>query len=370
MARVSEILLHRVDLPLTTPYRLSYRTFESFEPILVEVRDADGRKGLGEQQISPGSSAETREGGWAFAVALGEQIVGQPVDAAIARVEQAAHSSPVAATALATALEMLARPQDLETSQETRLPLLTPFNASEPHAIADEVEQRLDEGFRTFKVKVGKDATADLLRVAAIQQAAAGRATLRLDANRAFSRSQAVAFVASLDPSGIALMEQPCAADDWDANQEVALASSIPVMLDEQICALADIDRAAEMEGVGMCKVKLKRFVTLAGLEQAIARIKMHGLDAVLGDGLGAEINCWMEACVARRTIHNAGEFNGYLKVRPEARLLETPLPFENGDLVLPAGYWPRLDKMRLERQRLEMIRFAPTQIVTAQSAT
>ena len=26
--RIAEITLHRVDLPLTTPYRLSYRTFE------------------------------------------------------------------------------------------------------------------------------------------------------------------------------------------------------------------------------------------------------------------------------------------------------------------------------------------------------
>lgn len=367
--RISEIVLHRVDLPLTTPYRLSYRTFESFEPILVEVRDADGREGLGEQHISPGSSAETREGGWAFAAALAEELVGQSVDDAIGRIEQAAERSKVAVTALATALEMLARPEALETAQETRLPLLTPFNAIEPHAIADEVEQRLEEGFHTFKVKVGKDVAADLLRVAAIQQAAHGRATLRLDANRAFSRAQGVAFVASLDPSGIALMEQPCAADDWEANSEVALASSVPVMLDEPICSLADIDRAAAMQGVGLCKVKLKRFVTLAGLEAAIARIKAQGLDAVLGDGLGAEIDCWMEACVARRAIDNAGEFNGYLKIRADARLLETPLAFENGHLVLPVGYWPRLDRGRLQARRLESLRFAPPQSAAARTA-
>ena len=174
----------------------------------------------------------------------------------------------------------------------------------------------------------------------------------------------------SLDPAGIALMEQPCAADDWDANQDVALASSVPVMLDEPICALGDIDRAASMKGVGFCKIKLKRFHTLAGREGAIDRIKEKGLEAVLGDGLGAEINCWMEACVARRSIDNAGEFNGYLKVRPEARLLETPLPFENGHLVLPAGYWPRLDRSRLEMQSLEPLRFAPTQVAATQSGT
>lgn len=363
--RIAEVTLHRLDLPLATPYRLSYRIFERFEPILVEMHDDEGREAWGEQHISPGSSAETREGGWAFARALAEQIVGQPAEVAAARIAQAAERSIVAATALGTAVEMLTYPDVLYTAETTRLPLLTPFNAIDPEAIADEVEARLEQGFRTFKVKVGKDVTADLKRVAAIQQATDGRAVLRLDANRAFSRSQGLAFVTSLDPTGIALMEQPSAAEDWDANHDIAAASSVPVMLDEPICSLADIDRAATLAGIGLCKVKLKRFVTLAGLETAIARIKSHGLDAVLGDGLGGEINCWMEACVARRSIDNAGEFNGYLKIRPEARLLETPLPFEKGELVVPAGYRPRMDRSRLKRHSRESIRFAPSQIAT-----
>ena len=32
--RIEEITLYRVRLPLTTPYRLSYHVFESFEPYL------------------------------------------------------------------------------------------------------------------------------------------------------------------------------------------------------------------------------------------------------------------------------------------------------------------------------------------------
>ena len=50
------------------PYVLSYRTFTEFKPIIVAVRDSDGRVGWGEGHISPGSSRETREGGWATAV--------------------------------------------------------------------------------------------------------------------------------------------------------------------------------------------------------------------------------------------------------------------------------------------------------------
>ena len=63
--KLQELKLRTIRLPLIRPYVLSYRTFTEFEPIIV-VRDSDGRVGWGEGHISPGSSRETREGGWAF----------------------------------------------------------------------------------------------------------------------------------------------------------------------------------------------------------------------------------------------------------------------------------------------------------------
>ena len=66
-------------------------------------------------------------------------------------------------------------------------PLLTPFNAYDDDSIYQEVEDRLAAGFRTFKIKVGKDVDGDLRRLGQIQAVLRGRATLKLDANRAFS---------------------------------------------------------------------------------------------------------------------------------------------------------------------------------------
>jgi len=68
--KLQELKLRTVRLPLIRPYVLSYRTFTEFEPIIVEVRDSDGRVGWGEGHISPGSSRETREGGWASAASM------------------------------------------------------------------------------------------------------------------------------------------------------------------------------------------------------------------------------------------------------------------------------------------------------------
>ena len=60
----------------------------------------------------------------------------------------------------------------------------------------------------------------------------------------------------------------------------------------------------------------------------------------------------------ARDTIRNAGEFNGYLK--PKMPLLTDPLGFEEGALVMPAGYRPEVDRDRLAVHTLAQERFGP----------
>src|SRR6185437_11370976 len=83
----------------------------------------------------------------------------------------------------------------------------------------------------------------------------------------------------ALDPAGIELFEQPCAAGDWDAHLTVARAASVPMMLDESVYGLDDIDRAAELGAASYIKVKLMKLGTLDRLAAAIAHIKRLGIE-------------------------------------------------------------------------------------------
>ena len=346
--KITALTLRRLCLPLIRPYRLSYRTFEEFEPYLIEVADDSGRTGFADGHISPGSSAETREGGWTFMREHIPQMLGRDARTAKATVLAHFEDSKVATTALACAIEVLEDHPLLDCDGDTTLPLLTPINAIDQAGIEKEIEAWLAQGFRTFKVKVGKDVAADLARVAIIQKAVGNRATLRLDANRAFNRDDGMRFASALDPTGIELFEQPCDSEDWDANAAVAAVSTVPLMLDEPICTLDDIERAAGIKGVRLCKLKLKRFGSLDRLHEGLTRVRTCGMEPVLGDGLGSEVQSWLEACVARSTIRNAGEFNGFLK--PKDRLLDPPLPFANGAIQMPKGYRPALDRVAIEK--------------------
>ena len=354
---IHTVVVRVARVPLHTPYRLSDAVFLHFEPIVVEMRDDDGRYGFGEAVISEGYSHETVEGGLRYCRDMARRLVGKDPDEARALLEPGISHWPTAASTLLCALDVLAGHPLLDIPEPTRVPLLEPVHSHESDALADELEALVARGFRTLKVKVGFDVDADLERVRRIRSVLDGRAEIRLDANRGFSREEGCRFAAALDPEGIQLFEQPCASDDWESNAAVARVSTVPVMLDESIYGFGDIDRAAGMEGVGFVKLKLKKLASMDRLREGLERIRAAGLVPVMGDGVATDICCWLEACVARVTLDNAGEMNGHLKlVEP---LFTEPLPFADGAIVLEPGYRPHPDAEKLERLTVTKERFS-----------
>lgn len=352
MTHIAKATLRRLRLPLYQPYKLSYRTFTEFEPFFIELEDAAGKRAFSDAHVSPGSSSETREGAWKYCQDRLHELKNVDIEESKIKLLTRLEESKVATTLLMTALEALQGSQWLQVEKDIDQELIVPVNAMDAPAIEKELHLLLEEGFTTFKVKVGKDVDADIVRTNTILRMLAGRATIRLDANRAYCKEDAIRFAQGIEYAGVDLFEQPCDADAWDDNAAVARQSPIPLMLDEPICSLADIERAAQIPNVGYCKVKLKRFGSLDALAAGIQSVHDHGMLAVLGDGLGSEINNWMEAAVAARLIRTKGEFNGFLK--HVDRLFLNSLSCQNGKIHLTAGYFPQLDEEALDRLTIE----------------
>ena len=350
---ITHINLFRVDQPLIKPYKLSYNTFNSFEPLLVQVIDNHGNVGWGEQHISPGSSNETRDGGWTFVRVLASLILQKTYCEAKQIISKLSQFSKVAATSMITAIEMLEHNNSLSKNKYIKLKLLTAFGSEESFQIKDELDELIEKGFTTFKIKVGKDIKADLKKVELIQLHLEKRGTLRIDANRGYSKFDGSLFSKSINPDCIELFEQPCHADDWEANKAVASVSKVPIMLDEPICSLEDIKKASLIDGVGLCKLKLKRFLSVQELSNSIKYAQKLGLKIVIGDGLGSEINCWMEGKIAHELLDNAGEYNGFVKIKPEAKILKNHLKFEKGFLIIEKDWYPVIDIKKLKKQTL-----------------
>jgi o-succinylbenzoate synthase len=346
MTRIARIRLTRLKVPLKAPYRLAFGPVEHFDTVVVECEAHDGATGLGEATVLTGYTDETIEGAWRTAGEIAGRINGLELRAAHEMLKLLVKEHPFTVTAFATALEMLEGNGYLAPEREQPVRLLAGINEKEDDKVRAEFERLYAEGYRTFKLKVGFDVEKDLAHVRCVQKLAAGKAQLRIDANQGYSAGQGVAFVRALDPADIELVEQPCRAGDWASHLEVVRAAGVPMMLDESVYGLEEIQRAADLAAARFIKLKLMKLGSLEALGQALERIRALGMSPVLGNGVACDLGCWMEACVAARHVDNAGEMNGFLRAR--AALLTEALQVRSGALLLKPGFAARLARERL----------------------
>jgi L-alanine-DL-glutamate epimerase-like enolase superfamily enzyme len=345
---IEDVRLDRLRIPLREPYKLSLGAVTAFDTILTRIV-IDGREGLGEATILTGYTDETIEAAWERAQALAPRLAGCSDEAGKNLAEAELAAAPFTLTAFMSAIEMAQGHSILSVDAECGVPLLAGINAIEAAGIEREIEAALAKGYRTLKIKAGFDPDADLQRIAFIQRSNAGRAQLRVDANQGYSRDDGVRFAASLEPESIELLEQPCAASDWDAAAAVAKVANVPLMLDESIYDLEDVKRANAI-GAAFVKLKLMKMGGLTRLVQGLQLIRELGMQPVLGNGVASDVGCWMEACAARRHVDNAGEMNGFL--RQQRALAAEPIEVTGGRMILRAGA-PALDPSQIAIARV-----------------
>lgn len=343
---ITQAIVRQISCPLTTPYKLSSGDLTSFDPFVLQLIDSNGHSGWGECLIIPGYTDESIEGSWLAANTAARLLVEAGGGKVQSIIGQSTQNCPGIASTIYSAMEMLNDRGLYRLERNISVPLLAPCQGHDPVEISEEIESLLEQGYRTLKVKVGFDWRDDLERVECIQRCLNGRGTIRLDANRGFTQANGQEFARRLTPAGLELLEQPCASSDWQANARVAEVSTIPVMLDESIYGLADIERAASIPNVGFVKLKLKKVGSAQDLVKGLNRIRALGMTPVLGDGVSMDLGCWLEVCIGSMCIDNAGEMNGFLKT--QFSLFRNPMPFKNGAVHLPAGYWPQVDEDRL----------------------
>lgn len=351
---VQHIALHRLKLPLKTPYKLAFGAVEAFDTLLVEVHCGE-QTGLGEATVLTGYTTETIEDAWQRANAIAPALIGKTSEETNPPLESHAGKAPFTVCMFKSAIEMANGHRVLDNREAAHVPLLFGLNPTGMPAIEAALDEAFEQGYGTVKVKVGFDADKDLERVAGIQRANAGRMKLRIDGNQGFSTADGVKFASSVAPDDIELLEQPCHMDDWDGLAEVARHTAVPLMLDESIYDNADIDRAAEL-GAAFVKLKLMKLFGIDALCDSLKHITSLGMEPVLGNGVASDIGCWMELCVARDLISNAGEMNGFL--RPATPLVSEQPVMRNGCAVLPAGYRPELDRDAVRFHTAESAQF------------
>ena len=170
-----------------------------------------------------------------------------------------------------------------------------PVNATIPAVPAAEVASVLARfpGCTTAKIKVaqaGQSLADDVDRVAAVREALGVRGKLRVDANGAWSLTDAGRALTALAPFDLEYAEQPCASIDDLAALRVALARAgvdVLVAADESVRKAEDPLRVAL---AGAADVVVLKVAPLRGVRPALEIAQACGLPVVVSSALDTSV--------------------------------------------------------------------------------
>ena len=180
-----------------------------------------------------------------------------------------------------------------------------------------------------IKVKLGSD--DDQTRLAAIR-AARPDVKLRIDANAAWSPETAVAQLTKLLPYDLELIEQPTPKNDIVGMGIVQAAMPVPVVADESVQTLADVEALAKA-GVQGINLKLMKVGGLAMGLKIIQRAQALGLKIMLG--------CMVETSLGTTAMAHLSGFADWIDL--DAPLLIANDPFlgvtydQSNHILLPS---------------------------------
>ncbi len=98
-----------------------------------------------------------------------------------------------------------------------------------PGALAAEAVTYAEQGFSAIKMKVGLGLAADVANVRAVRAVLGPGIQLMIDANHAYSRSEALALARAVEDQTIGWFEEPVSPEDYEGYAELRLRTSIPI---------------------------------------------------------------------------------------------------------------------------------------------
>ena len=231
------------------------------------------------------------------------------------------------------------------------------LQASNKEETVKEIGEFLAAGYDTIKIKVGFDPEKDIAKVKMAQESIQGKALIRVDANQGYQFPQAKKFVMGIDPQGIEFFEQPFKENEWEAMAELSKISPVPLGLDESIYGMESVEKARRLNCCRFVKFKLMKIGSAEILAANIKKCQEYGFGVVLGNGAAGEINCYLEALVANRTVTRAGEMNGFLK-QTESILVD-PIRTSGGKIILDPHFTLKLNRKRVSRFAIDQLSFS-----------
>ncbi len=135
------------------------------------------------------------------------------------------------------------------TSGKRKLPINGLIWMGDESFMNEQIEQKLEEGFSTLKMKIGAiDFETELKLLQSIRKRhSKNEITLRVDANGSFLLHQAKSVLEQLAELDIHSIEQPIKAGQWEEMKNLCSDTPTPIALDEELIGIEDVSKKIEL---------------------------------------------------------------------------------------------------------------------------
>jgi len=282
-----------VDVPITDPFVVATGVRTVAENVFLRVTLENGTQGYGEAAPFPEVGGETRESCLTALRQLCTTILGRSavdyMKIGLTFSEQAL-THPAARCALETAvIDAYCR--------ASNIPMWKLWGGTDVRARETDITIPITDldktvalargwyaqGFRLFKMKVGKDVESDIRRLEAVHRALLGVSFIG-DGNQGFSRQDCLTFAQGVKACGgtMVLLEQPVVREDLDSMAAIRRETGIPVAADESVRSLADAQTVVSRKAADYINIKIMKTGVAEAVEIA-SFAKASGLKLMIG---------------------------------------------------------------------------------------
>lgn len=300
-----------VRMPLRKPLVMSTYRLDAGPALFCRIRCRSGHEGWGEAAASPIMAGETLVG---MQAAVRELIAPCLIGALATdraslsrslRASMFGNGGALAAIDIAL-LDLVGRIRNVPVAEllggpvrRAVDPLWLVGGTGSPEQIVESALALREQGFRSFKLKVGVADLRDEIRTVRLLRAGLGDdCMIGADANMGWDVSTAIRFARAAAEFRLAFLEQPVAAGDLPRMTAVGAGSPVPIGIDESLHGTHDVLAHAQAGAIGGVSLKT---IKLGGVSPLVAL-------ATTCEALGLSVNLamMMESSLASAAMVHA----------------------------------------------------------------
>ncbi|KAB2336120.1 dipeptide epimerase [Cytobacillus depressus] len=339
--KITAIHLHAIHLPLHVPFVVSYHSYNDMPSLIVKIETDEGIIGYGEGVADEHVTGESLQSIFQIIKhTLAPALIGQnpmEIEKIHDIMNKSIYGAPTAKAAIDIAcFDIMGKKMQQPVYQliggryHDEFPITHVLSIAEPEKMASEAAEMLEQGYRSFKMKVGTDVRKDVERIQAVRERVGEDIAIRVDVNQGWKNSaNTIVALNQLRDCNLDWVEQPVVADDIDGMVEINQKTTIPLMIDEGLKGQREMleiiqKRAAHKVNIKLMKcggiypaVKLAHQAELAGIECQIGSM----VESSIGSAAGFHV------AFSKKVITRV-ELTGPLKFSKDVGNLHYDVPF------------------------------------------